>query len=169
MARLNISIPDALYERLDRLRDRVNASKVCAAALEKELTMIESPTVAEDSPDTKAARLVERLRTEPEKWLNHGRKAGETWAVEVATLNELTEVEQSWSEIDGDFDLMTTAERFEGWQDRLPESFTERDSTIWEEPLGEDATLRGAYLLGWYQGFSEIWQVARPQIMERSD
>jgi hypothetical protein len=34
MARMNISIPDPLYERLDRLRDRVNASKVCASALE---------------------------------------------------------------------------------------------------------------------------------------
>ena len=42
MARMNISIPDPLYARLDRLRDRVNASKVCAGALEKELDMIEA-------------------------------------------------------------------------------------------------------------------------------
>jgi hypothetical protein len=169
MARLNISIPDALYERLDRLRDRVNASKVCAAALEKELTMVEGPALVEDSPDTKVARLIERLRTEPEKWLNRGMKAGESWAVEVATLGELNEFEQTWSGVDHTFDLMTTADRLDGWQDRLPESFTERDETIWDEPLEEDPTLRGAYLLGWYRGAMEIWRAARPQLMDRSD
>ena len=35
LARLNLTIPDPLYERLERLRDRVNVSKVCAIALEK--------------------------------------------------------------------------------------------------------------------------------------
>ena len=168
MARLNISIPDALYERLDRLRDRVNASKVCAAALEKELTMVEGPALVEDMADTKVARLIERLRSEPEKWLHTGRKAGETWAAEVATLNELNELDHGLSGIDGEFDLMSTADRLDGWQDRLPESFTERDPTIWEEPLDDDRTLRGAYLLGWYKGASEIWRAARPQIMDRS-
>lgn len=41
MARLNLTIPDPLYERLDRLRDRVNVSKICATALEQELAMLE--------------------------------------------------------------------------------------------------------------------------------
>lgn len=167
MARLNISIPDALYERLDRLRDRVNASKVCAAALEKELTMIESPTVAEDSTEAKATRLIERLRTRRDEWYQQGLKAGESWLLEVATLQELSELDHEWTEIEH-VDLMAS-EQAEGWQDHLPESFTERDTAIWEEPLDEDPTLRGAYLLGWHKSVSEIWNAARGRLTERSD
>lgn len=169
MARLNISIPDALYERLDRLRDRVNASKVCAAALEKELTMIESPTVAEDSTKAKAALLVGRLRGHREEWYQRGREAGEGWALEEASLEELKEIERGWTGIE-DLDLMTSdSERLQGWADKLPHTFTERDDAVWNEPLAVDAALRGAYVLGWHKSVSEIWAAARPQLMERSD
>lgn len=41
MARTTISLPDSLTERLERVRDRVNMSKVCAAALERECDMLE--------------------------------------------------------------------------------------------------------------------------------
>lgn len=168
MARLNISIPDALYERLDRLRDRVNASKVCAAALEKELTMVEGPALVEDNTETKVARLVERLRDDREKWYQRGLKAGEAWVVEVATLAELHELEQSWTGLDHS-DLMTfDPDMLDGYQDELPESFTDRDDTVSEEPLDEDPVLRGAYLLGWYSGVFEIWNRARKRIMDRS-
>lgn len=169
MARLNISIPDALYERLDRLRDRVNASKVCAAALEKELTMIESPTVAMDSTEAKAALLVGRLRGHREEWYQRGREAGEGWALEVASLEELKEVERGWSGIE-DFDLMTSgAERLGSFADKLPYTFTERDDAVWNEPLAIDAAIRGAYLLGWHKAVTELWAAARPQLMERDD
>ena len=93
MARVNISIPDSLYARLHRLRDRVNASKVCAIALEKELDMIEGQTLAPDVDEAKVERLVERLRhqqSERDRWFRRGREAGETWAQESATLQELS-------------------------------------------------------------------------------
>jgi hypothetical protein len=86
MARMNISIPDPLYERLDRLRDRINASKVCAGALEKELDMIEAPP----SPaDPEVERLVQRLQGLRERWYERGRQDGKRWAVDSATREEL--------------------------------------------------------------------------------
>jgi hypothetical protein len=168
MARLNISIPDALHERLDRLRDRVNASKVCAAALEKELDMVEGPTLAADSVDTKVARLIDRLRGERERWYQRGFQAGEAWAVEVATLGELNEFEQTWAAVDHLDPLTADPEELDGWQDELPESFTDRDDTVSDEPLDEDAALRGAYVLGWYRGVRDLWKAARPRLMDRS-
>ncbi len=167
MARLNISIPDALYERLDRLRDRVNASKVCAAALEKELDMVEGPTLVADSADTKVARLIERLQGEREKWYQRGFKAGESWAIEVASLGELKEVEQSWAAVDHLDPLTADPDEMDGWQDQLPDSFTERDDAVWDEPLDEDAALRGAYVLGWYRGVRDLWNVARQRLTNR--
>src|SRR5437867_7238866 len=86
MARVNISIPDSLYERLDRLRDRVNASRVCATALEKELDMIEGRTAI---ADPEVAQLIQRLQTARERWYKRGREDGKRWAVQVASRQEL--------------------------------------------------------------------------------
>jgi hypothetical protein len=72
MPRLNISIPDPLYERLDRRRDRINASSVCATALEMELDRIEGQSIATPVEEAKVAQLVERLRrqhSDRERWL----------------------------------------------------------------------------------------------------
>ena len=88
---MNISVPDRLYERLDRLRDRVNASKVCASALEKELDMIEARTAPTD-PDIE--RLVQRLLSSRERWYERGREDGKRWAVSDATR------EQIWQAVD---------------------------------------------------------------------
>jgi hypothetical protein len=86
MARMNISIPDALYARLDRLRDRVNASRVCAGALEKELDMIEARPA---STDPEIEQLVARLQGLRERWYDRGRQDGKRWAVGSATREEL--------------------------------------------------------------------------------
>ena len=96
MARMNISIPDPLYERLDRLRDRVNASKVCAIALEKELDMIEGRTAPAD-PDIE--QLVQRLLSSRERWYERGREDGKRWAVSEATREQLY---QAADELEGE-------------------------------------------------------------------
>jgi hypothetical protein len=85
MARVNISIPDALYERLDRQRDRINASRVCASALEKELDMIEGRAAI---ADPEIAQLVQRLQTARERWYARGREDGRRWAVQSASRQE---------------------------------------------------------------------------------
>jgi hypothetical protein len=86
VARVNISIPDSLYERLDRQRDRINASRVCASALEKELDMIEGRAAV---ADPEIAQLVQRLQTARERWYKRGREDGKRWAVQAASREEL--------------------------------------------------------------------------------
>jgi hypothetical protein len=98
MARMNISIPDPLYERLDRLRDRVNASKVCASALEKELDMIEGRTAPAD-PDIE--KLVQRLLSHRERWYERGREDGKRWAVSEATREQLYQAADEMAGEDG--------------------------------------------------------------------
>jgi hypothetical protein len=41
LARLNITVPDELYERVERWRDRINLSKVCQDAIARELDKLE--------------------------------------------------------------------------------------------------------------------------------
>lgn len=98
MARLNITLPDALYARLEQLRDRINLSKVCALALEKEVTMLEGqPNIT----DPRMARLLQRLQSTRERWHQRGYDDGFQWAVELATRDELQSVANYLAEQDG--------------------------------------------------------------------
>ena len=98
MARLNITVPDALYARLEELRDRINLSKVCALALEKEVTMLEGqPNIS----DPRIARLLQRLQSTRERWHQRGYEDGIQWAVELATRDELQNVATHLAVLDG--------------------------------------------------------------------
>src|SRR6266568_8877169 len=89
MARLNITLPDMLYARLEQLRDRINLSKVCATALEKEVTMLEGqPNIT----DPRIAQLLQRLQSTRERWHQRGYEDGIEWAVDLATRDELQSV-----------------------------------------------------------------------------
>lgn len=98
MARLNITIPDVLYARLEQLRDRINLSKVCATALEKEVTMLEGqPPIT----DPRIARLLQRLQGTRERWYQRGYEDGIQWAVDLATRDELQSVAIYLADLDG--------------------------------------------------------------------
>src|SRR2546427_9537182 len=98
MARLNITLPDVLYARLEQLRDRINLSKVCATALEKEVTMLEGqPTIT----DPRIAQLLQRLQSTRERWHQRGYEDGIGWAVDLATRDELQSVATHLAEQDG--------------------------------------------------------------------
>ncbi|MGW5363173.1 hypothetical protein [Actinopolymorpha pittospori] len=161
MARRNISIPDALVERLDRMRDRINVSRVCAVALERELRILEGQARGQDVDESKVDRLVERLRSqqsEKDRWYRRGLRDGEKWAQETATLHELAAFEDDWAELEqidvADFD----PEDIEGWDDELPETF-QTDELLRQPPL-----FRSAYVLGWYAGVHGLWRAARVRL-----
>jgi len=84
--RLSVTIPSTLHERLEGLRDRVNVSKVCTIALEKELDMLEArPSIA----DPKIARLMERIKGSHGLWYDRGHEDGTAWAVDNAKREDL--------------------------------------------------------------------------------
>jgi hypothetical protein len=98
MARLNITLPDGLYARLEQLRDRINLSKVCAIALEKEVTMLEGqPPIT----DPRIAQLLQRLQSTRERWHQRGYEDGIGWAVDLATRDELQGVATYLADLDG--------------------------------------------------------------------
>ena len=98
MARLNITLPDVLYAHLEQLRDRINLSKVCATALEKEVMMLEGqPPIT----DPRIAQLLQRLQSTRERWHQRGYEDGIGWAVDLATRDELQSVATHLAEQDG--------------------------------------------------------------------
>ena len=175
MARLNLTIPDPLYERLERLRDRVNVSKVCAIALTKELDMLEGNMTTAANP--KARRMIERLqgvKNRRDRWFQRGYEDGEDWAAERAEPHELRFVLNEW-----DFD---EEETYNLGDVEWPESFDRRaairrwvsaDVAAHDLPAHdlppapsefEESVLsksdQDAYLRGFSDAIEEMWKAA---------
>jgi hypothetical protein len=180
--RLNISVPVALQARLKPVKDTINVSKICVAALERELDRLEAPaTVA----PPKLERLIARLQTNKDRWLERGRQDGERWAVELAGRDDLRRVGES-APPKGD----------SAPEEALPPSFdvpaalaawVRRDAGVKEEDLQryadggrrpprfpppiEDAIQRAgrqvdesAYRAGWTAAVRDIWRAVRPAL-----
>src|SRR5260370_4666576 len=89
MARLNITLPDVLYARLEQLRDRINLSKVCATALEKAVTRLEGqPPIT----DPRIAQLLQPLQRTRERSYQRGHEAAIQLAADLSTPAELHSV-----------------------------------------------------------------------------
>jgi hypothetical protein len=92
MPKLNITIPDEIYERLERWRDRVNISRICAEAINRELNKLEQ------LPDDLAAMktTLSRLGREKEKLERISFRAGVYDGLEWARQAEYAEL-KFWS------------------------------------------------------------------------
>ncbi len=181
MARLNITIPDPLYERLEQVRDRLNISKICANALEKELTMLEG---RRPITDPKIAQLLQRLQGDHERWYQRGYEDATQWAIETATRGELCSIAIEMADWDGHRLL----EEFYDEQRRKPIlrpllfpssfHFADRlDAWVTEDVQADDVLMgeeaerlsharaqvdETGYLEGWRDSIKEIWQTISP-------
>ena len=183
MARLNITIPDSLYERLEQVRDRLNISKICASALEKELTMLEG---RRPITDPRIAQLLQRLQGTRKRWYQRGYEDATQWAVEIATQGELSRIATEMADWDGP----RLVREFNDEQRREPRliplifpgsfHFAERldawvagDLKAGDVLLGEEAERLNqaraevdetGYLEGWRDSIKEIWQTISPAL-----
>ena len=80
MARLNITVPDELYERIEKYRDRLNISRICQDAIGRELAKLE--LVPEDVRQMRAAlsRLGEQKAMIERSGFRKGVYDGLEWA-----------------------------------------------------------------------------------------
>lgn len=178
-SRVNISIPAGLHERLKRVKDKVNVSKVCVAALERELERLEArPTVSA----AQLEQLIRRLQNNQERWAERGRQDGERWAVEVATRDELRQVGEVAAGEEGadtllprSFDLAAALEAWVYRDAGLSEAEI-RDLGDGRRapryPPAVEAALRqartqvdeSAYRRGWTSAVRAIWKAVRPAL-----
>jgi len=160
VARINISISDGLSERLERVRDRLNVSKVCAVALEKELDMIEGrPAIA----DPKIARLAERLKNLKGQWYERGHEDGLAWGVDKATRVELQAAGKGESVA-----VESADNRIRVWvlrdlgMDKTPAVYGSEEGRRFTQAI-EDVD-NDAYVAGWRDALAELWKAVAPLV-----
>jgi post-segregation antitoxin (ccd killing protein) len=90
MARINVSVPDSLKERMSALDSRVNWSEVAQAAFEREI--VNHTTFEVEDME----QVIERLRVSKKEYATtqnaKGKKDGHDWACRYATYADLRAV-----------------------------------------------------------------------------
>jgi len=185
MARLNLTIPDPLYGRMERIRDRVNVSKVCAVALEKELDMLEArPAVA----DPKIIQVVKRLKSAHQGWYDFGHDDGMAWAVKDASRaafefvaanssddlmekwDSIEDAEAAWNEwqANGEYKDAPYVPSMPPGLETLRDTFQYRVApglhTRESRALAQEQADRSAYVEGWRDALVELWEAVAPAL-----
>lgn len=155
MARINVSVPDDLKERMSALDDRVNWSEVAQAAFEREVS--NRTFKGEDMED-----VIERLRvskaefklTEHEK----GKRDGIEWAKRFANYKDLEQIGGFfWPEDDeGDFSVQF---------DRAVGLNPERGESFWlDEETSRVKRPSNDYVEGYVEGAEEVWKAVEEKL-----
>lgn len=88
MPRLNITVPQELYERIDRWRDRLNLSRICQEAIARELSKLEEIPDEVRTMHEALDRLQREKAAAERSWFRRGVHDGLEWArgAEYGTL-----------------------------------------------------------------------------------
>jgi hypothetical protein len=137
MARLTVSVPQDLHERLDRWRENINISRICQEALERELRRLEE--LPQDA--IVLGDMVRRLSAEKadgdRQWFSQGVSDGMTWARGAAYV-DLKSV--AMSSVDGSPGAKAAVRK---------------GATVHRSQPGFDTD---AYESGWRFAAAEIWR-----------
>jgi len=151
--KLTLYVPDPLFERLERFRDRINASAVLQRGLENELMALEA---AKSSDGEAMERAILRLRRERdalhENLRERGQAEGMAWALSAgyADLAGIAQVVERYeskirSNPAASYKLVRQAPR------RL---FAEVRHPAKADPLVE----REAFWMGFLEGLMRVWR-----------
>jgi hypothetical protein len=164
--KLSIYIPDNLADRLRVVKDELNVSEVCQAAITESVAAAESAR-AGDSRQLIAQRL-RRTRTPEQQLRDQGVAVGRRWAADSAALVDLKAVAGSAA---SDRTLGGASDRVRLWHQTVAASSLGKPSGFGEAVLGGIALVgmtsyaaQPAYLDGFREGARQIWELVRPEL-----
>ena len=150
--RLNISIPDALHERLQRHKDKMNISQICQEAITEAVDMED---IKEITGDERKA-MIERLRKEKEELFAHWERRGKEQGIRDAT-NEMSY--STFRAIQKAYDLLSSHDGRElDAADAIPDWVYEEWHEVRVNELKEEEDVEAdTYLRGWLDGVTDVW------------
>jgi hypothetical protein len=173
---MNISVPDKLYERYKRNEERLNASRVCAEALARELDVLEGVEGVGEHDEAAVMQMVERLMDAKEHSYGWGYGDGRAWGLAHATRaalhtakelkdysgrQMLTDPREPVAEDD---DAEVPQEHIPGVLDDVPAMSSRRDvaQSFLERHLaqGQEGDVE-AYAEGWRDALADLYEILR--------
>lgn len=164
--KVTISVPDELHERMEKVRDSVNFSKVCQMALADKVSQVEHVEKILKGDADKMEQAIERLRREKQElesyWTKQGEKDGLFWAKD-ASYGELKHVVRFKEESEYQHDpalIDRSDEIFVDWLEAYIETQAEdlNDEDVWE-----------SWNLGFQDGVQAFWDKVKKELEEKQD
>lgn len=151
--KLTLYIPDALHERLEVYRDRINASAILQRCLERELSALEA---ADQFTGDDLDQAIERLKSEKAvlegEYRERGQAEGMSWALK-ASYGDLAwcanEYRTHESKIKGN-----SASAYKLIRKAPKRAFLEVNHPTKTDPLVE----REAFWMGFVEGLMRVWE-----------
>jgi len=164
--KLSVYLPDEFGERLRSVKDDINVSEVCQAALANAVSAAELARLGNLRP-----RIIERLkrtRTPEEHLVEQGLSSGRRWAADAATLADLRAVANSPAT---DATLGGAVDRVRLWHQTSTSTSLGPPAGLMDAALGMIAAVGVAvqaqqprYLEGFRQGAREVWESVRSEL-----
>jgi post-segregation antitoxin (ccd killing protein) len=153
-ARLNITIPDELHERLQAVKDiqpSLNVSAICQEAIEMMVKLAETRRSAGSKRERAVQRLNLQLRLRQKEWYCKGKEDG---------LNEAPAL--NYEDFSVVIELSNTAiNPFHMIAVREPFRSVEKSATKLDCPQ----PMRVAYYAGWMDGVLEFWNDIKDELV----
>ena len=151
--KLTLYVPDALFERLEKHRDRINASAILQRCLERELTSLEA---ADRFGGEDLERAIERLKSEKSvlegELRERGRAEGMSWAL-GASYGDLAWCADIYLQ-HGRKSKKDPAAVYDAIRRAPRRPFKSVNHPKREEPLVE----REAFWMGFVEGAMRVWE-----------
>jgi len=162
----SVYLPDDLGERLRRVKETVNVSQVCQAALLLEIQAAEAAQQGDLRP-----QIIERLRrtrTPAEELFDRGVWMGRKWAAEAASLHDLRAAAAA---PDTDSTLGGAMTTIKFWHQSAVSASLGRPAGWGEAVLGVLVAVgvtyqaqQLEYVRGFQQGLREVWESVRSEL-----
>ncbi len=161
--RQNITIPDGLGDRLEKVKQRINVSRVCQEALERAVDREEFLNKGAEEMEA----VIERLKSEKDEYNERFEKDGfEDGYTDAKGMNyeELQDLGDDLRAIANEPHLEWGAEsvcRSLAWDNWLKDEMRDREDCVRERGEGFD---QEHYLIGWLKGVAEFWAEVEEQL-----
>lgn len=164
--RVNITLPDELFERLQQVKDKINVSRICQRAIDQ---AIYNENKFNESISDKE-KLILRLRKEREEFAQEYKKVGFADGLKDAANMHFDSFRQAWLYMDAYtpeyiFGLFAGQENLKKVaQDSLPE--------ITDHDIGPFVTFdnfRDLYFDGWLDGVLTVWEEVKDELATYKD
>ena len=151
--RVNISIPDILYERLQAVKDKINVSRLCQEALISEVQIAE----LRPSGDEEAiiARLQEEKKQYHQEYYDYGKKEGlkDAQNLSFSDFKVLDKISEEVARNSGS-EIGATLDKTFAWVRKVEEELSDKDRFF-------DSSL---YWNGWVDGALEFWDGIKDKV-----
>jgi len=169
--RINISIPDELYERMSHFRENLNLSKVCQKAISHAVRIEEIKENAMPNKKNLAARLKEESLKYGQAFIEKGFECGvkDSYRLSLDTFCEIQYFREAEhvGQIDGD--TATYKDMF-SFASEETEKILERleNDEFGDENWGLTTMLQPKrfFINGWLMGVAHIWDEVRNEVFE---